>query len=60
MHFNLAPWQLVHMEDNPNRAWEISSRWFLAICDFHAPKRKRKVRHKNTALANARDKKVDV
>ena len=48
------------MEDNPNRAWEIWSRWFLAICDFHAPKRKRKVRNKNTALANARDKKVDV
>ena len=42
---NLAPWHLVHMEDNPNRAWEIWSRSFLAICDFHAPKRKRKVRN---------------
>ena len=24
--FNLAPWHLVHLEDNPNRAWEIWSR----------------------------------
>ena len=42
---NLAPWHLVHLEDNPNRAWEIWSRLFLEICDFHAPKRKRKVRN---------------
>ena len=42
---NQAPWHLVHLEDNPNRAWEIWSRLFLEICDFHAPKRKRKVRN---------------
>ena len=36
---------LVHLEDNPNRAWEIWPCLFLEICDFHAPTRKRKVRH---------------
>ena len=41
----MQPWHLVHLEDNPNRAWEIWSRLFLEICDFHAPKRKRKVRN---------------
>ena len=42
---NQAPWHLVHLEDNPNRAWEIWPCLFLEICDFHAPTRKRKVRH---------------
>ena len=42
---NLAPWYLIHLEDNTNRARKIWSRLFLAICDFHAPKRKRKVRN---------------
>ena len=42
---NLAPWQLVNLESNPNSAWEIWSRLFLEICDFHAPKRKRKIRN---------------
>ena len=36
---------VVHLEDNPNRAWEVWSRLFLEICDFHAPKHKRKVRN---------------
>ena len=46
---NQAPWHLVHLEDNPNRAWEIWSRLFLEICDFHAPpKRTRKVRNNYT------------
>ena len=42
---NLATWHLVYLEDNPNRAGEIWSRLFLEICDFHAPKRKRKIRN---------------
>ena len=42
---NQAPWHLVHLEDNPNRAWEILSCLFLEICDFHAPKRTRNVRN---------------
>ena len=42
---NLAPWHLVHPEDNPNRAWEIWSRPVLETCDFHAPKCKRIVRN---------------
>ena len=44
-YLNLATWHLFHLEDNPNRAWEIWSRLFLAICDFIASKRKRKVRN---------------
>ena len=42
---NVAPWHLVHLEDNPNCGGEIWSRLFLEICDFHAPKRKRKIRN---------------
>ena len=42
---NLAPLHLVNLESNPNSAWEIWSRLFLEICDFHAPKRKRKIRN---------------
>ena len=42
---NLATWHLVYLEDNPNRAGEIWSRLFLEICDFHAPKCKRKIRN---------------
>ena len=40
---------LVHLEDNPNRAREIWSCLFLEIRDFHAPKRKRKVRNNYAA-----------
>ena len=46
---NQAPWHLVHLEDNPNLAWEIWSCLFLEIRDFHAPKRKRKVRNNYAA-----------
>ena len=45
---NQAPWHLVYLEDNPNRAWEIWSRLFIEIRDFHAPKRTRKVRNNYT------------
>ena len=42
---SLVPWHLVDYELNPNSAWEMWSNMFLKICDFHAPKRSRKIRN---------------
>ena len=42
---SLVPWHLVDYEVNPNSAWEMWSNMFLKICDFHAPKRSRKIRN---------------
>ena len=42
---SLVQWHLVDYEVDPNSAWEMWSNMFLKICDFHAPKKSRKVRN---------------
>ena len=36
---------LIELEDNINIAWNIWQQMFLGIADYHAPLKKRRVRH---------------
>ena len=41
----MVPWHLIELEDNTNIAWDIWQQIFLGIAYFHAPLKKRRVRH---------------
>ena len=41
----LVPWDLIEELDNPIRAWELWKQSFLAVANFHAPIKKRRVRN---------------